>query len=177
MVWTNLIDTAPRCGCGMPSRACTSSEPVARITINQVPDIGYTPFQRKDFLPPKKAAVSNACGESDGVSVVRCGNLTAEALRLKSKNRATEANRRRRLMQKDDNQTPKGAVVAQVGDLRNIRMAAHPYAQAIFVYDDPTLVEPEHAVIRMSVDVAEDEVGVVLAAVRAAFSKDETALD
>lgn len=177
MPWTDLIDIAPRCGCGVPYSACTSAEPVARITITQMPDIGYTPFQRKDFLPPKEYAVSNVCGDSDGVSVIRCQDLSAAAVRLKSQNRATEANRRRRLANKAPNQAPKGALIAQVEDLRSIRTAGHPHTQAVFVYDDPTLLEPEHAVIRMSVNVAEDEVGVVLAAVRAAFSRDETALD
>lgn len=176
MSWTDLIDTAPRCGCGIPSSDCSGAEPVARITITQMPDIGYTPFQRKDFLPPKSYAVSNVCGDSDGVSVIRCRDLTVAAVALKSQNRATEANRRRRLANKPPNQTPKGALIAQVDDLRSIRTAGRPHAQAVFVYEDPTLVEPEHAVIRMSVDVAEDEVGVVLAAVRAAFNRDETAL-
>ena len=167
--WTSRADGA--CYCDGPLGAVLNGEQVARILILQDPPQGYNPFSRKEFFPPTDRLASNVCGDADGCSVDRCSDLTKEELIERSARRAATANARAAARQKTSiTRLPGGAVIATVGVLREVRAASQPNQQAIFVYDDPLADNGEHAVIRASVEVPEEEVALLLLDVRRTFS-------
>jgi hypothetical protein len=96
------------------------------------------PIARKELFPDNEMAISNVCGDSDGLSVVRNIDLAdGEILKRSAIQSAVRQNR-----------TPRGASVASVFALRNIRTVDNPDKQVVFVYDDPKTDDPYHAVVR-----------------------------
>lgn len=136
MIWTGRDDDEPCCG-PIPG-AVTADEFVARLLYsgNDVPDAAA--FQRKELHPPE--VVSNVCGDADGLSVARRANRSdAELCQLADTQAALRPDR-----------VGRGARVARVGDLRDIRWIASPDDRIVFVYDDPKPDDPHHAVVRVS---------------------------
>lgn len=89
----------------------------------------------------------------------------------RSEKRAALANEKRAERGKAANQFPNGAQIAKVDELRRISSPSSPASQAVFIYDDGFASNPQHAVIRLSDSLPEEEVALVLDDLRAAFNK------
>jgi hypothetical protein len=168
-MWTTRSES--EAFCEGPLARVDSTEAVARLIVRQEPNEGYNPFQRSDLLPPKKRDIENTCGEQDGLSVDRCRGLSADELIARSALRAEVSNARRVERGKAPNQFPAGASVAEVSDLRAIGSPGLPGRQVVFVYDDAMEDNAEHAVIRLSEHVPEEEVALVLLDLKNAFKE------
>lgn len=151
--------------------AVRDEERVARLFVPQVPDQGYQPFIRKDLLPPKGRAASDVCGASDGASVDRRSTLSDDELRTRSARFATECNAERARRGKPPNRFAGGALVASVDRLRAIRRPVGKPEQIVLVYDDAMPENAEHAVVRLSEAVPEEEVAGLVDDLRACFDE------
>lgn len=169
MNWTARCESDPYCE-GALGRV-SSDEKVARIVIRQEPDQGYNPFQRSELLPPKKREPDNTCGQQDGLSVDRSSNLSRDQLYARSVARAFAKNEIRKANGKPANQSPEGAVVAEVERLRQISRPSMEGKQVIFIYDDALPDNQQHAVIRVSASVPDEEVALILDDIRRAFDQ------
>lgn len=137
MTWTDRADTENRCN--GPRGGVGGSELVARLLTSKMAGSSGSIFTRNS-LDGRKNAGSNVCGQSDGISVDRCADLSngeiigrAHAFAVKSEGRVSL-----------------GALLACVQSLRDIRLVDVADEQLVFVYDDPATDNDRHAVIRTS---------------------------
>ena len=125
MSWTARRDTDPCCG-DEPG-AVLSRESVARLVHSRV-EIPEAALFRRDELTWNEAKFgppNNTCGDADGCSVDRCGNLTRSDILGRADDQAN----------KHPGRVGRGAFIASVERLRAISHEA--VNQAVFVYDDP----------------------------------------
>ena len=98
---------------------------------------------KRDQITCPKTAYSDACGVSDGLSIDRCTDLTHQQIKLRAKTYAEASSGR----------TSRGALVACVQSIRNIRLAGIN-GPVVRVYDDGSDENPRHAVLRATGDVS-----------------------
>lgn len=133
--WTTHPEAIP--SCDPLSTAVGSEEEVARLLHSNIFDPAESRFTTSELFRGG-SSYSNDCGESDGVSVDRSGELDEDALA------------KRTAILAGDNRQPKPPLFGLVGDIRAI-LVPNSKDQAFFVYDDPIdEVNLEHAVIRGS---------------------------
>lgn len=166
MGWTDRDDRQSKCE--GPLGAVDDNERVARLVGTQVPNVGYNPFMRREFVPGPNG-FDDTCGNSDGASVDRLLNLSEADVRARSAAKADSVNGRRIAQGKTANMTPDGALVAEVEALRALRVADYP-EQVVFVYDDPMDTNPQHAVIRVKPDLPATQLAGLIDDIRIAFS-------
>jgi hypothetical protein len=135
MTWTSHQDDQTRCK--EPPGAVVAGEELARLLHTKNPQPHQDPLIRTD-LQPKKAGISNMCGESDGLSVVRCGGMSDADIRTRAEGQVAGKNDRQQ----------EGAMIALVDDLRSIRQPGSE-EQIVFAYDDPLTDDDFHAVLRV----------------------------
>lgn len=111
-------------------------ETVARLIVGKVDEPDFEPIRRSELFP-NGADFSNICGDSDGLSVARNSALSNEAVKIMS---VAQANQR-------PGRNARGAIVANVQDLRDVRIQNLPL-QLIFIYDDAKKSDTTHAVVR-----------------------------
>ena len=61
--------------------------------------------------------------------------------------------------------------MAKVADLRGIKVDGRPGKQVVFVYDDPSAMNPFHAVVRGELTLDRSEQRIVRDRIRDAFSR------
>lgn len=138
--WTEHRDTDPRCPKpdGTEGEAVADRELVARLLHSGNFEPDNRRFPRDDLFPRRDRPVSDECGRSDGVSVIRRDSLTDGQVRARAQEQASRRPGRSQM----------GAVVASASSLRAIRMPEDDQQQAVFVYDDPSRGDALHAVVR-----------------------------
>lgn len=139
MSWTDRPDSVACCE--GPKGAVDSMESVARLLHSNIDNPDIAPFQRKELTGEDLGREPvNVCGDADGCSVNRTGQLTDDDLRRMSEDLAARGSKPR---------TATGAVIASVEALRGIRGLDDPDTQVVFVYDDPLPGNDHHAVLRV----------------------------
>lgn len=133
--WTSRQE-ADAC-CPGDHGAVDDAERLARLLHTRIIEPDYDPLRRSDFFPPRGRPASNECGNSDGCSVIRADCFSDQEIRELAK---LQAERR-------ENRSQKGALVANAGELRSIRLPNNDN-QLVYVYDDPLVDQAMHAVIR-----------------------------
>lgn len=159
MGWTSWSESTARCAGGLG--AVNVIESIARLLHSRIRVPHGDPFRRSELFHDDKTAFSNKCGESDGVSVVRCDTLSDDELCERSD---VQANRR-------PGRTGDGAIVALVRDLRSVEVDGRPGEQVVFIYDDPMPLEPLHAIVRGNRDLDRSEQALVRDRIRDAFRR------
>lgn len=157
--WTGSPDEEQCC----PSElgAVRSDETLARLThIRTKEPLGYNPFSRRDLFTADQTP-NNECGHKDGCSVDRRDTLSDDLIRKRSEDFAARGN----------NRVGDGAYLLKVETLRHHRLETMPDQQIFFVYDDPMPENVEHAVIRATNEVADEERGILLRDLKDYFSK------
>lgn len=139
MGWSDRSDEELRCKASVSS--VSGKELIARFLTNKnsVPE---EMIFKRDQITLAKDTFSDACGESSGLSVNRCADLTNAEIKLSAKNYAEAVAGR----------TSQGALVACVQSLRDIRLPTVAGA-VVRVYDDGSQNNPRHAVLRATDDV------------------------
>lgn len=141
MSWTERPDSEDRCR--GPMGAVAGRELVTRLLTNKNSEPSDLIFKRSQMTRPKQP--SNDCGKSDGLSVDRCTELLRPELRARADHYA----------KKVEGRISRGAIVACVQALRDLRLPGLEEQQLLFVYDDPITGENErHAVVRASPSVS-----------------------
>ncbi len=102
--------------------------------------------------------------------------MSGAELLARSAARADEKNAARVKKGKSPNQFSSGGRIASVQALRGLGRATDADDQVVFVYDDPKSDNAEHAVIRVSNGVPEEELAGVLDDVRNCFIEDASAV-
>ena len=157
MQWDELPDTSPRCdgGLGPPD----GSELVARLLTdrNSVPEAMI--LQRASLMKPS-GGFSNECGKSSGLSVDRCTDLGDQQIRFHARAYA---------QQKSGRET-RGAWIACVQALRDIRLEDYSGEQLIRVYEDPSEENRRHSVIRVLASITRTRFSELRAKMETCFS-------
>lgn len=135
MDWTSWPEDEPRCP-GEHGAVCFQ-EQIARLLHSGL-GANPGPFRRSDLFAGADKKVSNECGNSHGLSVVRNATLDDSELRRRSQQQAAAR----------PNRTALGALVAEVAALRKIKLPGRPAEQVVFVYDDPLPSDSLHAIVR-----------------------------
>jgi hypothetical protein len=135
--WTDRDDSQPgRC----PLGPVAGGEDVARLVNDQFWQSGAlqsSAFQR-EFVEKPTQNPSNACGQRGGESLLRIGGRSKADL---------EALSEVQFQRKPG--SAQGAVSANVDAIRQLRIPG-VNEQLWYVYEDPTVEDPGHAVIRFS---------------------------
>lgn len=159
MCWTNRSEAKACCpGDGGP---VADAESVARLIHSRTLPPEHVPLKRSEMFPKANDRRSNVCGSADGSSVIRCDGLRDEELIERSIVQAS--------LKPDREAT--GAWVACVAHLRQIRTKVLPEEKLVFVYDDPSDVNQEHAVVRGRDDTSKARQSEIMNAVQKAFQK------
>jgi len=144
MAWTVIPDNVARCG-DDPGPVAPGEVLICLVHSKLDIDVGVL-FKRETLLPKKNESFSNVCGESDGQSVVRRGQLSDQRIFQMSEDQAAVRPGR----------TARGARLAMVDDVRAIGITAASPSQKVYVYDDPVRpTNPLHAVMRVDGQLAE----------------------
>ena len=134
ITWTGRSDCV---ACCENSRGpVRDAEVIARLLHSKNLPPEFEPFRRAELFAGK--SFSNKCGDADGCSVIRCETYSPEQIQEKAEAQATLRSDRE----------AKGALLAEVRELRNIAFSDLGGEQIVYVYDDPTEYEEEHAVMR-----------------------------
>lgn len=156
MSWTGRSEAQPCCGV-IPGEV-KSQESLVRLLHTRIDEPEYEPISRRELMAPKD--FSNACGQSNGVSVTRSTHLSDDEVCQRAESLAAlRAGREGR-----------GGIVASVEAVRAVRLPGND-RQVCFVYDDPTADDEWHAVIRACETLPRVEVDEVRVRLRAAFSR------
>ena len=157
--WTRSSDDEQCCPSGLG--AVESVETIARLTLIRTKEpLGYNPFNRRDLFSADDTP-NNDCGNKDGCSVDRRDTLSDYIILKRSDDFAARGN----------NRVGNGAYLVKVETLRHHRLETMPNQQVLFVYDDPMPENAEHAVIRATNEVADEERGILLGDLKEYFSK------
>jgi hypothetical protein len=138
MTWTGRQDSV-QC-CPDSPGAVNDDEAVVRLLHSKNSQPFQETFRTEELLPPKKRAISNVCGDADGFSITRLAGRTDHDIRKAAVDYAA---------QKAD-RTSSGALIAKAADLRKIRKTGDLQNQVVYVYDDPTNDDKNHALIRVA---------------------------
>lgn len=133
MSWTDRPENVSHCGGELGP--VTDDEFIARLLHERNVEPNFDPFPRSEIFGLK--GQSNICGDSDGVSIVRCTSLTDEDLVARSFELANIRPPR----------APEGAHVGAVRSARAVGLEGIN-SQAVFIYDDPKPDDKFHAVLR-----------------------------
>lgn len=157
--WTSQTDKIARCD--RASGAVDSSELVTRLlhTGNTPPNVEI--FRRSELFFDKKKRHSNICGDCDGVSLVRSSGLTDKEI----------IDRSNELANKRDGRESRGALTAQVSELRAISLENYGDQQIIFVYDDPKSDDELHAIMRADENITRPNQDFIRDRINSIFSK------
>lgn len=172
-MWTNRLETQVTCGGDLG--AVSDDETIARLLLVQNPPSGWRPFKLPGFLPPSSGPISNTCGDSDGGSVDRANTLTGDDLQNRSNSfaavqqaaaeaRAAETGKPNKIVRSGG-----GSLVATVGVLRTLTVTSQNDAQVVYIYADPRADNAEHAVVRISTAVLEEELPLLYDDITAGF--------
>ena len=158
--WTGSPDEEQCCPSALG--AVGSDEMLARLTLIRTKEpFGYTWLKRQDLFPAHEAP-NNDCGNKDGCSVDRRDTLSDDVLLKRSEDFAANGK----------NRIGDGAYLVKVETLRRHRLGTMPDRQVLFIYDDPMPKQnEEHAVIRASTEVPDEERGILIEDLKGHFAK------
>ncbi len=157
--WTGSPDDEQCCPSALG--AVGSDETLARMTLARTKEpFGHNWLRRQDLFPSDEPP-NNECGKKEGCSVDRRDTLSDDVILKRSDDHAA----------KRDNRIGDGAYLVRVETLRHHRLETVPNQQVLFVYDDPMPENAEHAVIRATNEVADEERGILLGDLKEYFSK------
>lgn len=159
MSWTGRSE-GEAC-CPGPNGPVRTEERLARLLHTRNLEPNYDPFARRELFPPKGGGYDNTCGDADGISVVRCSELSDENLRKRAQSQADIRPGRQQ----------EGALLAEVQAVRSARAASFPNQQIAFVYDDAKQDDDLHAAVRGIETADRPEQDEIREAVRRAFAK------
>jgi hypothetical protein len=134
---TDWVDRDDRVAGPCPAGPVRDDEQVARLlntTTWQGGELRAAAFPKDELRPPKKAATNNMCGARNGESLLRCSDMTSEELTARAIQQSAERS--------------EGAVVATVAAIRAIKLPHDDAVQLFRIYEDPTVIDWGHAVIR-----------------------------
>ena len=134
MTWFDRPDDEVRCEASIAR--LIGSELVARFLTNKnsVPE---DMIFKRDQITQGKNPISNACGQSSGLSIDQCTDLTNEEIRTRARQYAEIV----------EGRISQGALVACVQALRDIRIPGIN-GPVVKVYDDGSIENVRHAVLR-----------------------------
>lgn len=160
MTWTNRLDTAACCPGS--KGAVDSTEDVALYLHSKIDNPDTIPFERKRLTGEDLGrAISNVCGDADGVSVDRAIGLSEAEILVRAKAQA----------ERQPDRVSTGAKIALVSSLRDIRRDEDDASQVVFVYDDPLADNDAHAVIRLKQGLHRAEFNIIRRRIIDAFSR------
>jgi hypothetical protein len=138
---TEWVDRDDRIAGQCAAGPVADGEEVARYLNPEIWDgqsLKTSAFEKKNLLPPTHRPIRNEAGERDGESFIRRGGRSdAELLARANAQRPMDS---------------LGAVVGIAGQIRSIVAPDKPDVQVFFIYEDPTVDDPLHAVIRYTDD-------------------------
>lgn len=155
MSWTNLAENSARCGGALG--AVRPQEEVARHLHSKIDEPRQKAFKREELFG-LSGQISNECGQSTGISVDRCSNLSDQQIDQRCITFAAQRPGRQ----------SKGSMIAQVAALRSV-VIPNVSGQVVFVYDDPDLTNAEHAIVRARQGLSKAQMGFVRDEVIEAF--------
>lgn len=134
-----------------------NDELVCRILVKRtIEPLFYEWISRRELFPSPN--FSNLCGDQDGLSVDRSYGLDDCTIDRRSTERAEKGN----------NRIANGGLEAPVNRIRQLRWL-DPSTQICKIYDDPMNANPEHAVIRLTEEIPDEERSLVVAKVKELF--------
>lgn len=158
MSWTDRADDVSCCN--GPLGAVGPKEHVARLLITGTLEPMQAAFKRSELHADGVVVISNACGDSHGLSVDRCDSLSDDDIRQRADVQAA----------KKPGRKGEGARIASVAALRAIRQRGSD-EQVVFVYDDPRADNDHHSVVRISHTVPRTDYKVLAKDVMGAFNR------
>ena len=136
MNWNSRPDTIACCNDGYG--AVCAGERVARLVHSNISKTRNDPFKRSDIFNSDHKPFTNACGEADGLSVVRSTVLTDVEIVSRSIAQAIRVSGRAAMP----------TLFAPVALLRSIEAPGRNGDQVVFIYDDPRPDDQFHAILR-----------------------------